>query len=186
MKIQIPSEVTNLIANSHPFRLAIDGRCGAGKTTLALALSEEYGCEVIHLDDFFLPSGKEKKGFGNLEKDRLMVEVLLPLSKGMEIQYRRFSCAKQAYTETVTLKAGCSVIIEGSYALLSEFRFAYTHSLFLSVLPSDQEKRIRRRNGNESWEAFATRWIPDEEACIAVQKQDAAADLCLILQNEEE
>ena len=186
MKNEIPSEIVDLLADTNAFRLAIDGRCGAGKTTLALAIAEKYNCDVIHLDDFFLPKGAEKKGFGNLEKDRLMTEVLLPLSQGKTVRYRKFSCSAQAYTETVTLEAGRSVVIEGSYALLSEFRFAYTHSVFLSVLPQDQERRIRHRNGNEAWETFATRWIPDEEACLARQKQDAAADLCIILPGKEE
>ena len=34
--------------------LAIDGRCAAGKTTLAAGLQREFDCNVIHMDDFFL------------------------------------------------------------------------------------------------------------------------------------
>ena len=35
--------------------IAIDGRCAAGKTTLAARLAKELGGDVIHMDDFFLP-----------------------------------------------------------------------------------------------------------------------------------
>ena len=33
--------------------IAIDGRCAAGKTTLAARLAKELGGDVIHMDDFF-------------------------------------------------------------------------------------------------------------------------------------
>lgn len=32
--------------------IAIDGRCAAGKTTLAARLVKELGGDVIHMDDF--------------------------------------------------------------------------------------------------------------------------------------
>ena len=35
--------------------IAIEGRCGSGKTTLADILSELFEATVIHMDDFFLP-----------------------------------------------------------------------------------------------------------------------------------
>ena len=34
--------------------IAIDGRCGAGKTTLAKQLENRMDCTVFHMDDFFL------------------------------------------------------------------------------------------------------------------------------------
>ena len=37
-----------------PLLIAIDGRCGAGKTTLAQRLQQELGGRVFHMDDFFL------------------------------------------------------------------------------------------------------------------------------------
>ena len=33
---------------------AIDGRCGAGKSTLAAQLQAQLSCRVFHMDDFFL------------------------------------------------------------------------------------------------------------------------------------
>ena len=172
-------KIKRLLGDGLTFRLAIDGRCGAGKTTLAGELAAQYGCAVIHLDDFFLPRGRDKEGFGNLEKDRLLKEVLLPLSKGEMICYRKFCCATQTYGELIVLPRGCSVILEGSYSLLPEFRFAYTHSLFLTVSPEEQRMRIIRRCGKEKWTAFETRWIPDEEAYLAACDSESYADLLL-------
>ena len=46
------------ISSKQPFIMAIDGRCAAGKTTLAEHLKKEYECNVIHIDDFYLPMQK--------------------------------------------------------------------------------------------------------------------------------
>ena len=35
-----------------PLRIAIDGRCAAGKSLLAECLQEKTGCTVLHMDDF--------------------------------------------------------------------------------------------------------------------------------------
>lgn len=44
-----------------PLAAAIDGRCGAGKTTLAELLRERTDCTVIHADSFFFaPSSAQR------------------------------------------------------------------------------------------------------------------------------
>ena len=172
------NEIKNLLSKGR-FCLAIDGRCAAGKTTLSERLQKELGCAVIHLDDFFLPKGMVKDGFGNLEKDRLIRQVLSPMSKGEQVRYQKFSCQSQRYTDTVTVPVGMSVIVEGSYSLLPEFRFAYTHSVFMDISADEQEKRIRKRNGDERWAVFQSRWIPDEEAYFAAFQSEEYADLRL-------
>ena len=42
--------------------VAIDGRCAAGKTTLALRLQEKLGCPLFHMDDFFPAPGTADAG----------------------------------------------------------------------------------------------------------------------------
>lgn len=37
-----------------PLLVALDGRCAAGKTTIAAQMARQYGWGVVHLDDFFL------------------------------------------------------------------------------------------------------------------------------------
>ena len=42
--------------------IAIDGKCGSGKSYLARLISGVYPCSVIHMDDFFLrPSQKTEE-----------------------------------------------------------------------------------------------------------------------------
>ena len=65
-----------------PVLLAIDGRCGSGKTTLAGMIAQRYRAEVIHMDDFFLqkdqrtPERLAEPG-GNVDRERFRQEVIL-------------------------------------------------------------------------------------------------------------
>lgn len=49
-----------------PALLAIDGRCGSGKTTLADWLAQQLGYRVVHIDDFYLPPAKRCEGWQRL------------------------------------------------------------------------------------------------------------------------
>lgn len=40
-------------ADKSPLLVAIDGRCGSGKTTLGFYLQELFDCNLFHMDDFF-------------------------------------------------------------------------------------------------------------------------------------
>ena len=67
--------------------IAIDGRSGAGKTTLSQILSERLGASVVHMDDFFLPlslrSDKRlSEAGGNVHYERFIEEVLPHINDG--------------------------------------------------------------------------------------------------------
>ena len=79
-----------------PFLVAIDGRCTAGKTTLAGLLQGKRSCNVVHMDDFYLPFAKRTpermaQPGGNMDFERLLSEVLLPLKSGAEALYRPYN-----------------------------------------------------------------------------------------------
>ena len=47
-------EIEWLLRGEQPVVVAIDGRSGSGKSSLARLLQEGYGCSVISMDHFFL------------------------------------------------------------------------------------------------------------------------------------
>ena len=74
-------------SREQPYVIAIDGRCGSGKTTLATQLSERLGANLIHMDDFFLrPEQRTPERLAtpgeNIDHERFLSEVLLPLRQG--------------------------------------------------------------------------------------------------------
>ena len=54
-----------LLANAAaPVVLALDGRCGSGKTTMATALAEQFPDSIVlHTDDFYLPPADRVPGW---------------------------------------------------------------------------------------------------------------------------
>jgi len=165
-----------------PVFIAVDGRCASGKTTLA-SLLEARGVQVIHMDDYFpRVEQRTKERFeepgGNLDRERIMEEVLGPLKEGREGIVRPFDCGTMKLTDRKTVIRPEGVILaEGSYSLHPELRKFYDFSIFMDVLPEDQLERIRERNGEKKLAMFKSRWIPFEEKYFAAYKVKEYADL---------
>ena len=172
-----------LLANAAaPVVLALDGRCGSGKTTMAAALAEQFpGSIVLHTDDFYLPPadrvpGWEQTPCANMDFARLRDEVLAPARAGKPVLYRAYSCREGAYLPVQQLAAQPLVILEGSYShhpLLAGF---YNLKVFVTCSKEEQARRLQTREG-ERYENFVRRWIPLEEAYFAQCRIEALADL---------
>lgn len=178
------SEIVQRIDSSGKERMlvAIDGRCGAGKTTLAARLKEEMDCPVIHMDHFFLrPEQRTKERLqepgGNVDYERVREEVLLPLSQGQEVSYRPFDCGKMELASPVQVKPGAVTVVEGSYSCHPDLWDFYHLRIFLDIGPQMQIQRIRRRNGSDAVPAFRDRWIPMEEQYFAAYRIQERCDL---------
>ncbi len=170
---QIELEIRRLLQRKRPVLVAIDGRCAAGKTTLAEELRELCGCGVVHMDHFFLrPEQRTEERLntpgGNVDRERVLQEVLLPLSREEEVSYRPYDCKLQALKEAVQVVPGPVTVIEGAYACHPSLREYYDLKVFLTVEKEEQLRRIRRRNGPEAAIQFRERWIPLEERYFAV------------------
>lgn len=156
-----------------PILVAIDGRCAAGKTTLARALAAHYGWSVVHLDDFFprpeqrTPERLAEPG-GNLDRERLLADALDPLQAGREARYRPFDCQAGQLSEDFRMVPPAQVtLVEGAYACHPALWDRYALRAFLDVDKAEQRRRILARDGPARLEVFLHRWIPLEEAYLA-------------------
>lgn len=146
---------------------AIEGGSASGKSTLADALSEVYDCNVFHTDDYFLrPGQRTPERFaeigGNLDRERLYDEIILPLLKNEAVCYRPFDCSSQTLGEAVTVMPKKITVIEGAYSMHPYFGEYYNLSVFLDIDPDFQKKRIEKRNSPAFAKRFFEEWIPLE------------------------
>lgn len=147
--------------------LAIDGKCGSGKTTVSSILQKELDCDVVHMDDFFLqshqrtPLRNEMIG-GNFDYERFTDEIIIPLSSRQLYSYRRFDCSKMELGETIELYNKPITIIEGSYSLHPILKNYYDISISLDIDSALQSQRILKRNGPKMHKQFIEKWIPKE------------------------
>lgn len=87
------SKITSLLSTAagRPVLIALDGRCGSGKTTLAAQLAEHFpGSLTIHTDDYYLPPAQRVPGWetlpcANMDLKRLRAEVLNPARAGQPL-----------------------------------------------------------------------------------------------------
>lgn len=95
-----PVEIASLMESS-PRVIMIDGRSGAGKTTLAEQLAGELDAQVLHMDDLY-------RGWNGLLDAPERLETALAAG-----QYRTYDWAAGRVNDTVKLAPQRPLIIEG-------------------------------------------------------------------------
>ena len=164
--------------------LAIDGRCGSGKTTLAALLERLYPARVLHMDDFFLPPplrtpARLAQPGGNVHHERFMDEAAEGIRTGRAITHRVFDCSIGNYGSDKTLPAKPLTIVEGAYCMRPEMEPLYDVTVFLNIPQDEQLRRIAYRNGEEGLRAFQEKWIPLEEKYFSALRVRQRCGICL-------
>lgn len=154
------------LKNKDSFILAIDGKCGSGKSTLGKELQDIFGGNLFHMDDFYLPLEMRTKDRlsqpgGNVDFERFLETVLIPLSKGLDVHYKKFNCSKMDFDSEEIIPYHNVNIIEGSYSLRPELVDYYTDIIVLNINEELQLERLMKRNP-ENIDAFKEKWIPLE------------------------
>ena len=163
--------------------VAVDGRCGSGKSTLSALLAEKLNAQIIYMDDFFLPfplrtEERMNEAGGNIHYERFLDEVIGNLDKNA-IEYGVFNCSVMAIDGTRAIGNKGVIIVEGSYALHDKFGRYYDFAIFSDVDYDTQVERIRNRNGEEMLKRFVNEWIPMEEKYFKAQKTAEKCDFVI-------
>ena len=179
--------VDRLVRGGQPAIVAIDGRCGSGKTTLAALMARLFPCNVFHSDDFYLPFDRRVPGWesipcANMDFTRLDREVLTPTLAGEGVDYRAYDCPAGTYRPAVHLPFRSLTIMEGSYSTHPSLRDKYALRIFLTCSPEAQAARLQAREG-DYYPMFQRRWIPLEEGYFSTY---SVQDGCHLVLNAEE
>lgn len=162
--MELKSAINQLLSEKPDAVIAIDGMCASGKSTLARELSQEFGFQVVHTDDFFLPvsmrtAERLSQAGGNIHYERLIEEVIIPLQSKTDFSYRIFSCKTGDYSANGFIKSGLPVIIEGSYSVHPAIPDVFDLKIFSQTDRETQLGRIEKRNGAQALEVFKEKWI---------------------------
>ncbi len=163
--------IATLLERQDHVVLAIDGRCGSGKTRLAKLIASIFPCNVYHTDDYYLPTYERAPDWefepgGNIDLERLRHEVLEPSFAGEPVRYQPYDCQKAEYKAAGVMLPQPLTILEGSYSLHPALDQRYDLKIFLTCSPAAQTRRLKEREG-EYFRMFKTRWIPMEERYIS-------------------
>lgn len=166
--IPVLAAIDRAMGDTPRLRVAIDGPCASGKSTLAGTLNKIYGCPVIHMDDFFLrpeqrtPERLAQPG-GNADYERFSREVLSPLLTGREVSYRPWNCQRQDFDPAVTVPSAPLTVVEGNYSLREDLRHAYQLRIWAYADWDSRKRRLLARGGEECLARFEQLWIPLED-----------------------
>lgn len=174
--IPLVEEIDRLLRSEKPrLIVALDGRCASGKTTAAELLSKIYDCNVFHMDDFFLrPEQRTEERLSrpgeNVDHERFLDEILIPLADNREVVFQKYNCFKQMPDAPQKVASKRLNIVEGVYSLHPELIGYYDFTVFFDIDSDKQAERIRKRNTPEMAEKFFNIWIPLEEKYFSAMK----------------
>lgn len=161
-------KINELLKKKKDIIIAIDGKCGAGKSQLGQFLKEYYDASLFKMDDFFLQDFQRTnerllEAGGNVDYERFKYTVIDSLLLKNNVKYQRFDCSQMKLNDEVEIILYHPInIIEGTYSLHPYFKHYYDISIVLDISDDMQKNRILKRNGKDKWEMFEKKWIPLE------------------------
>jgi uridine kinase len=173
-----PQELAALVAARAPrlgrTRLVcVEGRAGAGKTTLAEAIADAYAgtSVVVHLDDLY-------EGWSGLPtvSARIRDELLPPLRAGRPSAIRQWDWAAGCLGAELAVPVVDALILEG----VGSYARAYDDAVSLVIwvdAPDDVRKTRALARDGDVFAPYWDRWAADEEIVHARERTRERADV---------
>jgi uridine kinase len=160
----LPALLVVIAAQRTPVLVALDGRSGTGKTTLARAIATSLGATIVETDDFFAGGGESdwasrtpaERASACMDWRRLRTQALEPLLAGRSARWQPFDFAAGtgSATRAVECPAAPVILLDGAYSSRPELADLIGVSVLLELPDAIRRSRLRNREGA----AFMTRW----------------------------
>jgi uridine kinase len=153
--------------------IAIDGRSGAGKTSLAARLRGTLGAPVVTLEDLY-------GGWDGLERgvDLLVSDVLAPLRAGRPALVPRYDWVTGQWARPWQLTPPETLIVEGVGAGARRAAAYASMLIWVAATASARKKRALDRDG-ETFAPYWDQWAAQEDAMLARERTQDRADLVI-------
>lgn len=163
-----------------PVVVAVDGRSGSGKSTVAAMIRGSVPSRVVPVDDFFafeIPDSEwdartpEERARDALDWRRLRDEALVPLREGRVARWKTYDfeggrLADGAYAEASgerTCDPAPVIILDGAYSARAELAELVEFTVLVEAPPSVRRRRLQAREDPDQLEEWHARWDAAEE-----------------------
>jgi para-aminobenzoate synthetase len=179
---------------SSPILVAIDGRSGSGKSTMARALAQEIPAAVVPGDDFFaagIPArawaarSAPERARDCVDWRRLRREALEPLLQGHDAAWYPFDFAAgmrpdgtyAISTERVRLEPAPVVLLDGAYSTRPELADLIDLSILITTPAATRLRRLEAREDPQFLAAWHDRWDAAEDYYFTHVRPPTAFDI---------
>lgn len=167
--------------------IGIDGCGGSGKSTLAKKLKESRAdAAVVHMDDFYFPSSEliqgppqDKPVGADFDWQRVLNQVLVPLSQDKEGSYQRYDWNSDQLAEWHTIPVGGVAIIEGISSTRLELAGYYDFTIFVECPYETRLHRGLERDGEAARDRWVNDWMVAEQKYVDSHKPQERADVVI-------
>jgi len=156
---------------SAPLLIALDGRSGAGKTTLARSLSASVAAAVVAADDFYaggsndvwLRRSPRERVEGVLDWARLRDVALTPLLARQPASWHPLDFQPDVgwpgwKSHLVTVEPADVVLLDGAYSSRPELADLIDFAVLVEAPELTRRERIRQREGDQTAERWHRAW----------------------------
>ncbi len=150
--------------------IAIDGRSGSGKSTLAAAIARELDAPIVSLEDLY-------GGWKGLEAgvDRLVFDVLIPISEGRRAFVPRYDWIAETWAEPFPLDPPAELVVEGvGSGCVRASR--YVSLLVWVELPEAIRKHRALERDGDTYRPYWDVWAAQETAMLTREHTPERAD----------
>ncbi|HET7077857.1 MAG TPA: hypothetical protein VFM49_10455 [Chloroflexia bacterium] len=157
-----------------PLLVALDGRSGTGKSTLAALLAARLGATVVEGDDFY-PGGRDAEWDARSPADkaalvidwrRMRAEALEPLLAGRPAAWHPFDfqAGEGLAAHTVTRDPAPVIVLDGVYSARPELADLVDLAILVEAADdSVRRQRLLAREGAPYMAAWHRRWDAAED-----------------------
>lgn len=168
-------DLRNSGPRQRPLIIAIDGRSGAGKTTVALELAallrRHRTVSLFHLEDIYPGWDGLADGVG-----RYVSTVLAPLSQGSDAHWTAWDWTRDQDGATQKTVAADVVLLEGVGAACGNARQFVDAVIWVDSPALQRKERALARDG-DTYAPFWDRWAAQEETLFAENGVAGFADI---------
>lgn len=141
--------------------VAIEGKCGSGKTTMVDRLQQELPFTRIPMDDFFLPpkmktNERMAQIGGNIQYEKVLelLEYVKATDEG-SIAYQRYDCEFNRFNKEEKERHDL-IVLEGVYSFHPAFRHLIDYLAFIDIDDKTQDLRLQRRS---NYLMYVNTWV---------------------------
>ena len=171
--------------------VALDGRSGTGKSTLAAELAARHQGQAIVSDDFWtggddahwLSLSPKQRAEEAIDWQRLRKEALEPLLAGRPTSWHPFNweTGQGLSDRRVSCDPASVIVLDGSYSTSPEMADIVDISVLLTLGEDVRRSRLLAREGAEFMRRWHSVWDSAEDYYFSVIRPDSSFDVVLAM-----